>query len=94
MKKAIEKNQRDDLREARNLTQSLALIGQQPGNAAGWNDQGRIMTMANSNDGKFQKSDENSKNAAKKGGESSRGGNQGSGNKSSGKSEGRSSGNR
>jgi hypothetical protein len=70
------------------------LIGQQPGNAARLATPERIMTMANSNDGKFQKNDENTKNAAKKGGESSRGGNQGSGNKSSGKSEGRSSGNR
>jgi hypothetical protein len=61
----------------------------------GWIHPGRMTTMANSNDGKFQKNDENTKNAAKKGGESSRGGNQSSsGNKSSGKSEGRSSGNR
>jgi hypothetical protein len=54
-----------------------------------------MTTMANSNDGKFQKSDENTKNAARKGGEGSRSGNQSSsGNKSSGKTEGRSSGNR
>jgi hypothetical protein len=58
----------------------------------GWIHPGRMMIMANSNDGKFQKNDENTKNAAKKGGESSRSGSQGaSGNKSSGKSENRSS---